>query len=387
MIKAKDIHKSYGDLAILKGVNLQIDKGKIVSLYGSSGSGKTTLLNILGTLDSADNGFIQIGEMKRYFGHWKFVKANIGQRFLNYIIDFISISILSFLIGLIIGFVYYVIYHIYYSLTSNYIPVRLQLDWINYIVSITLVLITFAGFYLYYFLMESKFHITLGKLITKTLVIHKNGLYPSRDTILFRTLSRFIPFEAISIFFSSKNDSWHDKISQSIVIDKEKNLDFLKELNSSKIKSENDLCSFRNQSIGFIFQFHNLLPEFTALENVCMPGYLKGDDKTFVENKAKELLMTLDLADKFDKFPSQLSGGELQRVAVARALINNPQIVLADEPSGNLDSKNAEYLHQLFVKLRDKFGFTFFIVTHNEYLAEISDTVLHLRDGIIQNRI
>lgn len=140
---------------------------------------------------------------------------------------------------------------------------------------------------------------------------------------------------------------------------------------------------FRNKNIGFIFQFHNLFPEFTALENVCIPGYIGNKDRKIVEGRAKELLDLLGLKDRYNHKPSQLSGGEQQRVAVARALINNPSIVFADEPSGNLDSANARELHDLFFKLRDEFGQTFVIVTHNEELAEMADRKIEMKDGVI----
>nr|AOO54581.1 ABC transporter ATP-binding protein [uncultured bacterium] len=144
------------------------------------------------------------------------------------------------------------------------------------------------------------------------------------------------------------------------------------------------LANFRNKHIGFVFQFHHLLPEFTALENVCIPGWIAGRDKSEVEKKATELLQTLGVGHRIDNKPGALSGGEQQRVAVARALINDPDIVFADEPSGNLDTANARELHQLFFDLRDKIKQTFLIVTHNEDLARMSDRVLHMKDGVIE---
>lgn len=143
------------------------------------------------------------------------------------------------------------------------------------------------------------------------------------------------------------------------------------------------LAAFRNTHIGFVFQFHNLLPEFTALENVCIPGYIGGKKKNEVEKKAIDLLQLLGLETRMEHKPSELSGGEQQRVAVARALINDPEIVLADEPSGNLDSKNSEELHQLFFRLRDEFGQTFIIVTHNERLAGMADRTCTMQDGVM----
>jgi len=216
MIKANNIHKYYDDLHVLKGVNVHIKKGEIVSIVGASGAGKTTLLHILGTLDRI-------------------------------------------------------------SKTNN-----------------------------------------------ATLVI--NG-------------------EDISSL------------------------------------SEKQMAKFRNEHIGFIFQFHQLLPEFTALENVCIPAYIKKTPKAEAIKRAKELLDFLGLSHRYNHKPNELSGGEQQRVAVARALINNPSIIYADEPSGNLDSESAENLHNLFFKLRDQFGQTFVIVTHNEELADLADRKLVMVDG------
>jgi len=144
------------------------------------------------------------------------------------------------------------------------------------------------------------------------------------------------------------------------------------------------LADFRNQHIGFVFQFHHLLPEFSALENVCIPGWIAGTKKSAVEERATELLNLLGVGHRIDNKPGALSGGEQQRVAVARALINNPDIVFADEPTGNLDTANAKELHELFFHLRDKMKQTFLIVTHNEDLAQMSDRVLHMKDGLIE---
>ena len=215
MLKAENITKKYGSLQVLKGVDITINKGEIVSIVGSSGAGKSTLLHILGTLDTPDQGHI----------------------------------------------------------------------WIN------------------------------GEQV--------------------------------------------DQLSGK------------------------KLAAFRNNHIGFVFQFHHLLPEFTALENVCVPGWIAGKKKKEVTARAIELLTNLGLADRMDNKPQQLSGGEQQRVAVARALINNPSIVFADEPTGNLDSIHAKELHELFVTLRNDFQQTFLIVTHNEELAAMSDRVLHMKDGRI----
>ena len=156
-------------------------------------------------------------------------------------------------------------------------------------------------------------------------------------------------------------------------------------LNSTDVQSlsQRDLAKFRNENLGFIFQFHQLLPEFTALENVCIPAFIKNTPKEEAVKKAKELLAFLGLSDRETHKPNELSGGEQQRVAVARALINNPAIILADEPSGNLHTESAENLHSLFFKLRDEFGQTFVIVTHNEELAEMADRKLVMQDGKI----
>jgi lipoprotein-releasing system ATP-binding protein len=215
MLKAENIIKNYGQLAVLKGVDIAVEKGEIVSIVGSSGAGKSTLLHILGTLDKADSGTIQINDQ---------VVSNLKGR---------------------------------------------------------------------------------------------------------------------------------------------------------------ELAAFRNKHIGFVFQFHHLLPEFSALENVCIPGWIAGRKKKEVLADATSLLKRLGLADRMENKPQQLSGGEQQRVAVARALINQPLIVFADEPTGNLDSKNAKELHELFVSLRDDFKQTFLIVTHNEDLAAMSDRRLHMKDGQI----
>ncbi len=217
MIKAENIYKSYGELDVLKGVDLQIKKGEVISIVGASGAGKSTLLQIIGTLDLPNTGSVAINE-----------------------------------------------------------------------------------------------------------------------------------------------------INTSVLNDK-------------------DLSLFRNKNIGFVFQFHHLLPEFTALENVCIPAFIHKTSKAEAEKKAMELLAKLGVAERANHKPSELSGGEQQRVAVCRALINNPAVILADEPSGNLDSASAKELHQLFFTLRDELNQTFVIVTHNEELANMADRKLTMKDGKIDN--
>jgi lipoprotein-releasing system ATP-binding protein len=150
------------------------------------------------------------------------------------------------------------------------------------------------------------------------------------------------------------------------------------------VMPEKELSRFRNQQLGFVFQFHHLLPEFSSLENVCIPAYIGGASRAKAEARARELLGYLGLSERFNHKPSQLSGGEKQRVAVARALVNHPAVVLADEPSGNLDSQNRDDLHELLFKLRDEMGQTFIIVTHDDSFAQRSDQIIHIRDGIIQ---
>ncbi len=241
MIKAKDIFKHYGNLLVLKGVDLHIKKGEIVSIVGASGAGKTTLLQILGTLDN------------------------------------------------------------FSKITSN---------------------------------------ILVGEIIESV---------------------------------SSELKEARAKVESEL---------FINGYDISKL-SQKQLSKFRNEQLGFIFQFHQLLPEFTALENVCIPAFIKKTPKAQTEKKAKELLDFLGLSHRYDHKPSELSGGEQQRVAVARALINNPKVIFADEPSGNLDSEAAENLHKLFFKLRDEFGQTFVIVTHNKELADMADRKLVMVDGKI----
>ena len=147
--------------------------------------------------------------------------------------------------------------------------------------------------------------------------------------------------------------------------------------------NQKKLSRFRNKHLGFVFQFHQLLPEFTALENIMIPAFIGGADKKEAEERARELLQFMGLADRATHKPNELSGGEKQRVAVARALVNHPDVIMADEPSGSLDSRNKEDLHKLFFDLRDKYGQTFIIVTHDESLATLTDRTIHMKDGII----
>ena len=151
--------------------------------------------------------------------------------------------------------------------------------------------------------------------------------------------------------------------------------------------SQRKLADFRNKHLGFVFQFHQLLPEFTAIENIMIPSYIAGTSKKAAKERATELLQFMGLADRANHKPNELSGGEKQRVAVARALVNNPAVILADEPSGSLDTKNKEELHKLFFDLRDKFGQTFVIVTHDEQLATITDRTIHMRDGLLDTPV
>lgn len=160
----------------------------------------------------------------------------------------------------------------------------------------------------------------------------------------------------------------------------------INDIDVTRLKDK-ELARFRNQQLGFVFQFHQLLPEFTALENVCIPALIAGKSKKQAAERAKELLDFLNLSDRAQHKPAELSGGEKQRVAVARALINNPSIILADEPSGSLDSKHKTELHQLFFDLRDQFGQTFVIVTHDETLSQLTDRTIHIKDGMIETSI
>lgn len=215
-------------------------------------------------------------------------------------------------------------------------------------------------------------------------MLHASGIYKSYgDLMILKGVDfRVQKGEIVSIVGASgagKSTLLHiigtlDKADQGEVLINDTDISSL---------SSRQLSTFRNEHIGFIFQFHHLLPEFTALENVCIPAFIRGTEKRAAENKAMELLKLLGVEQRSHHKPNELSGGEQQRVSVARALINNPSIVLADEPSGNLDSENANALHSLFMDLRRELGQTFVIVTHNEELASISDRKVMMKDGLI----
>ncbi|OUL61784.1 ABC transporter [Flavobacterium sp. AJR] len=290
MIKAKNIHKFYDQLEVLKGVDLHIKKGEIVSIVGASGAGKTTLLQILGTLDKPERN--------------KESSLTINGENILALQDVEN--------------------------DNSKQEKRLRIvTWIGGIYAVVLAI------YLLFF--RSKIGDDL--LGTVTLV------------------SIFLPIVSLFIYYFR----------------------YFKE----KSKKDKTLSEFRNLNLGFIFQFHQLLPEFTALENVCIPAFISNKSKSEIEKEAKKLLEYLGLSHRIHHKPNELSGGEQQRVAVARALINKPDVIFADEPSGNLDTHSAENLHQLFFQLRDEFGQTFVIVTHNEELANMADRKLVMVDGQI----
>lgn len=292
MIHAKNIHKFYDQLEVLKGVNLHIKKGEIVSIVGASGAGKTTLLQILGTLDKPERNTESSLSING---------ANIFQ--LQDVEKDNSKEERTFKI----------------------------FSWAGGIYSIILI----------FFLLFFRHTIETGLIGTFTYIII------------------FFPLVLVAIYMNRyfKKQSKKDKV----------------------------LSNFRNLNLGFIFQFHQLLPEFTALENVCIPAFMANKPKAETEAEAKRLLEYLGLSHRIHHKPNELSGGEQQRVAVARALINKPDVIFADEPSGNLDTHSAENLHQLFFQLRDEFGQTFVIVTHNEELANMADRKLIMVDGQISN--
>ncbi|MDF2384838.1 ATP-binding cassette domain-containing protein [Nostoc ellipsosporum NOK] len=361
MISGKNIHKSYGTVQVLQGVDVEIQKGEIVSIVGPSGSGKSTLLHILGTLDQADNGVVEMdGTVIQSTRHTDIVPASWTRRLVNFLLD-------SAIIGTGVFF-------FFEWLFSRY---ELEPTLGNYLLYGTPASIVLSV--VYYTLLEGFTGRTIGKFLTGTSVyVTHNGARPSWKTILLRSLCRHIPFEPLSLI-ARRPTGWHDSLVNTVVA----NASIPYTQGNGDSLSPKQLALFRNRRIGFVFQFHHLLPEFTAMENVCIPGWLAGRKKNEVKAEAERLLEMLGLSHRKENKPNQLSGGEQQRVAVARALINNPGIVFADEPSGNLDTANAQELHRLFFELRDKFGQTFLIVTHNEDLAKLSDRVLYMRDGKI----
>ncbi|PBJ12362.1 Lipoprotein-releasing system ATP-binding protein LolD [Flavobacterium sp. ACN6] len=292
MIHAKNLHKFYDKLEVLKGVDLHIKKGEIVSIVGASGAGKTTLLQILGTLDKPD--------------HYPDSSLTINGKNVLELQD----------------------------LKNNNSKQEKTFKIVTWAGSLYIIIL---AVYLLFF-RKAVFDDTLRVVVVGIL---------------------FLPIVSMLVYYQRyfKKKSKQDKI----------------------------LSDFRNLNLGFIFQFHQLLPEFTALENVCIPAHIAGKKTSKTEEEAKKLLTYLGLSHRINHKPSELSGGEQQRVAVARALINKPDVIFADEPSGNLDTHSAENLHQLFFQLRDEFGQTFVIVTHNEELANMADRKLVMVDGQISN--
>lgn len=292
MIHAKNIHKFYDKLEVLKGVDLHIKKGEIVSIVGASGAGKTTLLQILGTLDTPERN----SESSLTINGENVLKLQNTE-----------------------------------TDNSKQEKIFKIICWLG--VLYTLCAVVFLVFFKHKIENGLIGNITIGIL-----------LVPILSLLLY--LNRYF-----------KKKSKQDKV----------------------------LSNFRNLNLGFIFQFHQLLPEFTALENVCIPAFMANKPKAETEKEAKRILEYLGLSHRIHHKPNELSGGEQQRVAVARALINKPDVIFADEPSGNLDTHSAENLHQLFFQLRDEFGQTFVIVTHNEELANMADRKLVMVDGLISN--
>ncbi len=361
MITGKNIFKRYGTVEVLRGVDVEINKGEVVSIVGPSGSGKSTLLHILGTLDKADTGEVKItGAKISTLSDQNFAPVQWWKRATNLLIDSIFIGSLAMSLMMLFG-----------EIQSVYDAAG--------VITWTTILYHSVSIIIYYTLLEGLTGRTLSKYITQTkIVAQSDGSKPTFIICLLRTIYRFIPFEVFSFFFQ-RPIGWHDSFSNTMVINSR--IPYRKR--SEDYLTAKKLSLFRNKHIGFVFQFHHLLPEFTALENVCIPGWLAGRKKAEVKEKAEELLKMLGLSHRMENKPNQMSGGEQQRVAVARALINNPDIVMADEPTGNLDSANAKELHQLFFDLRNKFNQTFLIVTHNEELAKLSDRVLYMKDGKI----
>jgi len=358
ILTARNIHKRFGALEVLKGVDIDVRKGEIVSIVGPSGSGKSTLLHILGTLDEADQGQVAISGVTISGSRELLLPAAWWKRLIHMITDVSIVLVLNYAL---------------YALLAAAGVLVLPGSLLNYGLAF-LMLIT------YYTSLETLTGATLGKLLTGCRVIKGNmPLKPSFTDALLRSLARVLPFgllEGLS-FLSGRPAGWHDALAGTTVTDSR--FRYLpKEAQSLSGKA---LADFRNQRIGFVFQFHHLLPEFTALENVCVPGWIRGAGKAQVQQRAEELLRLLGLGHRLHHKPSELSGGEQQRVAIARALINEPDVVFADEPTGNLDSANARDLHDLFFRLRKELGQTFLIVTHNEELAQLSDRVVSMKDG------
>lgn len=370
MIKGTNIHKRYGVVEVLKGVDMEIQKGEVVSIVGPSGSGKSTLLHILSTLDYPDAGHIEVsGKTIEYQPRLELKAAAWWKRGLNLLLDLLFLGTLAFLVALVFSIPLA-------SLEPGTEPAVMNVvsgfTWENYLYLAAVLIVYYTGF-------EWATGRTPAKYITQTrVVMEMEGTKPGLLTCFIRTICRFLPLEFLSAF-AGRPVTWHDSLASTMVIDSR--FPYQKKLSHSLTAKQ--LSLFRNKNIGFVFQFHHLLPEFTALENVCIPGWLAGKKKNEVKQEAEKLLSMLGLSHRMENKPNELSGGEQQRVAVARALINQPVIVFADEPTGNLDSANARELHQLFFDLRKQFNQTFLIVTHNEELAQLSDRVLHMRDGKI----
>jgi lipoprotein-releasing system ATP-binding protein len=371
MIKGTNIHKKYGPVEVLKGVDMEVQKGEVVAIVGPSGSGKSTLLHILSTLDHPDAGHIEVsGKTIEYQPQLNPPPAAWWKRAINLVIDVVLAGTLAFLVAQIFGIQLSEADPALASLGD----VMAGFSWITYLYLGGMLI-------LYYTLMEWSTGRTLAKYITQTkVIVEGEATKPGLLTCFIRSVCRFLPLEFVS-GFSKRPVTWHDSLASSSVIDSK--LEYAKKMSHSLTQKQ--LSLFRNQHIGFVFQFHHLLPEFTAVENVCIPGWLAGRKKAEVKAEAERLLGMLGLSNRMENKPGEMSGGEQQRVAVARALINNPGIVFADEPTGNLDSANARDLHQLFFDLRKQFNQTFLIVTHNEELAQLSDRVLRMRDGRIES--
>lgn len=368
MIKGTNIHKKYGTVEVLKGVDMEVRKGEVVAIVGPSGSGKSTLLHILSTLDYPDSGQIEVsGQTIEYQPQLDLRPAAWWKRGINFLIDMVVAVFLAYGLALITGL----------QLTEPDIAPSLAdtiagFTWIGY-AWVAAILI------FYYTIMEWTTGRTIGKFLTSTrVIVETEGTRPGLFACFIRSVCRFLPLEFVSAF-AQRPVTWHDSLASTSVTDSR--IPYQKKI-SHRLTAK-QLSLFRNKHIGFVFQFHHLLPEFTAVENVCIPGWLAGRKKAEVKEEAEKLLKMLGLSHRMENKPNELSGGEQQRVAVARALINNPVIVFADEPTGNLDSANAHELHQLFFDLRKEFSQTFLIVTHNEELAKLSDRVLHMKDGKI----